>query len=267
MNPCLDRSPAQNAALCPRKRLLGNVELFLLYLEILGGSNTGSIGITKNAFDHGVSNGTISNYFTHTAYAVHEALEAHAQFSITWPDAEERELMHDLVVGFPRCGGFVDGSNIGRPRPEDEEMQEAVYCGHHKTHCWATMIWNDIWGIYIKVDVAYLGSTHDQKLFEQTLPYSAPDLHFSQDEHLLSDTGFIGDGDVCVFPFENGQGLDFALRGDHSQKIRTNRMTNEWSVVYNSNRHRIFLGKWTLSPERFPICFVSAARMAKFAFR
>lgn len=140
---------------------------------------------------------------------------------LCWGTVEERAAQHNLVPGFPLAIGFVDGAKIGRWRPEDEAEQERGFYGRKHTHCFATLVWTDNFGRYLRVDITNLGAVHDRRLYTQAPPYVVPAEHLSDDEHLLADTGFIGDGDECVCPFKKGMGLDFALRGQFNSACKT----------------------------------------------
>lgn len=252
----------------PRKRLLGVEEMFFAFLAIMGGGNEGGVGLRQVSHAHGVCPATMSRYMSHTCMRSWAALKRDSN-RLRWMTAAERAELHGLVPGFPKAIGFVDGTKFGRWRPEDEVEQARVYDGRKHTHCFAILVWNCPLGTYIRVDVTDLGAAHDRRLYDQSPPYMAPSEHFSEGEHLVADTGFIGDGEECVCPFKKGMGLDFALRGKFNRSIRATRMLNEWGVGFISNRHRIFLGRWPFDPDLFTPAFEVCALMANelFAFR
>eukprot|EP00173_Palmaria_palmata_P003622 Plantae.Rhodophyta-Palmaria_palmata.ctg3841.p2 GENE.Plantae.Rhodophyta-Palmaria_palmata.ctg3841~~Plantae.Rhodophyta-Palmaria_palmata.ctg3841.p2 ORF type:complete len:188 (+),score=21.68 Plantae.Rhodophyta-Palmaria_palmata.ctg3841:329-892(+) len=165
------------------------------------------------------------------------------------------------------CIGFVVGAKLGRLRPEDEAEQERVYDRRKLCHCFAFLVWIDVFGQYLRIDIIEFGAIHDRRFYEQTPPYVSPGEHFSDGEHLLADAGFIGDGEECACPFKKGMGLDFALRGVWNRSIRGVRMLNEWAVGFITNRHRIFLGRWPFDPALFSPAFELCALMANDVFK
>lgn len=58
-----------------RKRLLGEKELFFVFLAILGGGNEGGVGLRQVADTHGVSSATMSRYFAHVCMRCYAALK------------------------------------------------------------------------------------------------------------------------------------------------------------------------------------------------
>lgn len=87
-----------------------------------------------------------------------------------------------------------------------------MYDGDKNDHCWAIFVWTYTFGKFMRIDVTALGTSHDKKLYDQSPPYIAPAEQFDDDEHLLVDTGFIGDGAEFVVPFKKDLDLDFVFR-------------------------------------------------------
>lgn len=142
-----------------------------------------------------------------------------------------------------------------------------MYSGHHHTFCHSTLVWTDVYGIIIRLDSCLQGSTHDRKLYNDSEPYRNPTQYFTDDESVIADTGFQGDGAHIIFPMKRNQCRSFHHRSDMNRDIRKQRIRNEWSVGLITNRFRLFLGRWSLESELFKVMFNVAGMLVNHRIR
>jgi hypothetical protein len=104
----------------------------------------------------------ISNYFAHAANALFTALSANEEMRVKWPTAAERLAMRDAIVGFTMAVCFVDDTKITRFRPTDPNRQEALHDGHHHKHCSGVLVWCNVYGTTIWLNLLGDGCRHDR---------------------------------------------------------------------------------------------------------
>ena len=197
-----------------------------------------------------LSVGTLSNYFAHAAHAIFRALRSWWDARAVWPSPAEREAMRGPINEFPDAFVFVDGSKVKCNRPSAPETQEKRYDGHHKFHCFAVLVWVDVFGSIIPLYITLEGTLHDRSLFNCATPLRGPEDFFSCGEHAVCDTGLIVYGPI-VCPFKKNQGFKWVWRTMFNKVIRKQRICNEWGIIYINNRHRLFVGVWPFAPEFF----------------
>ena len=266
LNPRFEYTREQNSMRKRQRKLFRSDELLFCFLHVLRGSNEGGAGLTMLSPIYGVSVGTFCNYFAHAAWTVFYALKGVWIARVEWPDAEQREGMRGLVCGFPNAIGICDGTKVQTFRPKDPIVQESRYDGHHRIHCFAILVWVDVFGTFIRLDFTLSGSQHDRGIFNDTDPVREPQLYFGGSEHVIADTGFVGEGNV-VCPFKKGVGDGFFYREKFNRDIRRQRVCNEWGIGLIKNRYRLFLGRWPFSPDLFPMCFETAAMISNWRWK
>jgi len=117
------------------------------------------------------------------------------------------------------------------------------------------LVWVDVFGLIVRVDVYAPGSCHDRRLFTQTSPQLSPATYFDGEQHAIGDTGFIGSSRVLVFPFRRNTDETGVDRDAWNTDIRRSRIRNEWGIGDVKNRFRLFLGRWSYEPELFAPTF------------
>jgi len=129
--------------------------MIFLTLVLLRGGDEGALPIRTVAFNIGVSPATVSNYFYHCTFALHDMFMLACP--IVWPSAAERREMESLVNGFPSRIIFVDGTKVFRWRPTDAQEQLRAYDGHHHFHCFSVLVWRDFWQLVCSELCGHLG--------------------------------------------------------------------------------------------------------------
>ncbi|PXF49312.1 hypothetical protein BWQ96_00886 [Gracilariopsis chorda] len=162
----------------PRKRKLNTQEILFFLFDIFGGPNEGNQGLEHMALKYGMSVGSVSNYFRHGLMALHKSLDEVTPRLVRWTSHEERLNMERLLVGFPFCVFFVDGNKSKRWRAGDEKEQETAYDGYKKCHCWALLVFCDIFGRFIRVEISDHGAESDRSL------YTNSDVHRNCESYL-----------------------------------------------------------------------------------
>lgn len=247
-------------------RILSTEQLLFFFLHSLSGGSEGSIGVRLLGDLHGISKGTVSNYFCHTVLAIHMALRETHCARIEWPTVQERAEMKDQLRGFPNAVGFVDGVRGRVPRSTDPKRQRYQFCGHKKVHCNVALVWVDLSGLFIRIDFSSKGSSNDRGIFNGTDPFLYSERFFSNDQHVVCDSGFIGAGSV-VCPYRRGSGYDDPNRTGINADVRLQRWINEHCISFVSNRFRSFMGHWQWAEELWEVAFETIAMITNFTWR
>lgn len=148
--------------------------MLFIFLHVFSGSNEGGLGLQLMSSLYGLSCGSISNYIRHVRQVLSYVLKANADSQIKWPDAESRKHIRGFVCGFGGCEAFVYGTKQQRFRPGDAIVQEQRYDRHHKFHCFAVLLWTDVYGLIIRIDITLVGSRHDRGIYNDSAPYRLP---------------------------------------------------------------------------------------------
>lgn len=267
LDPRLELSAEEIDAVHSRKRAVPDPVMLFLFLHAMRAGNEGGIGVEQLSMLYGISSGTASNYIRHVANVLLDTLVRNEHAAIRWPTAEERIAMRGLVFGFENCVAFVDGTKQKAFRPKDKDLQEKRYDGHHHFHCFSVLLWTDVFGVIIHLDITLEGSRHDRGIYNISEPVRNPQTYFASEECAMGDTGFQGPGDHIVFPLKRNQSRHFGLRSQMNRDIRRQRIRNEWSVGLVSNRFRIFLGRWPFEDCLFPTVYTVAAMLVNYRIR
>ena len=134
-------------------------------------------------------------------------------------------------------------------------------------HCFAVLLWTDVYGVIIRLEITLQGHRHDRGIYNDSDTYRCPSIYFTDDEVAMADKGFEGDGAHIIFPVKRRRNNNFPLRAQMNRDIRMQRIRNEWSIGLLSNRFRLFLGRWSLLPELFPIMYRTAALLVNLRIR
>jgi len=266
LDPHNELSAAARIAIRKHRKKLSSEELLFLYLEVLSGGTSGANAIASMSTRYGVCNSTIWNYIYHTGWACFRALSK--LNLITWPDSEERKAMHGLIKGFPKGIMFVDGTRQPIFKNVDEYVQNDQYYGKDKMHCYAILIYVDIYGVIRRLEISYSGRLHDKTMFQVSDVFLNRTEYFSPDEQIICDAGFVGSGDRnwIIVPFKKGTGLYFEMRKEWNKDVRQ-RFRNEMSIGYIKNRNRIFIGCWPYSEELFNASIRLAAMIMNWTLK
>jgi len=262
MHPRMHRCLEMNELRGPRRRVCLAVEMIFLTLVLLRGRDEGALTIRTVAFNIGVFPATVSNYFSLCILALHDTFMLACP--IVWPSAAERREMECLVNGFPSGIIFVDGTKVRRWRATHTQEQLQAYDGHHHFHCFSVLVWVNVYGLIVRVDVSSLGACHDWRLRTQTELHLLPASYFDGDQHAIGDTGFIGPSRVLVCPFRKNAEEADVDQGELNTDIRQSSIRNEWGVRDVKSRFRVFLGRWSYGSELFAPSFELCAMLCNW---
>jgi DDE superfamily endonuclease len=92
---------------------------------------------------------------------------------------------------------FVDGTKARSFRPGDPIAQELRHDGYHHIHAHSVLVWCDIFGDFIRLDNTLNEVDHDRMIFNNSASCLQPELHFTDGECVMADSGFRGDGPMC----------------------------------------------------------------------
>lgn len=114
------------------------------------------------------------------------------QQQLRWPTDDEKDLLLlNVVPVFPKCIGFVDGTET-RWTGEDS----ATFSGKQGYHTLLHQITTTWYGRIIHVFTGEKGSSNDRGLFIRTTLFLNEHLFFREGEYLLADGGYEGEGPV-----------------------------------------------------------------------
>ncbi|PXF47704.1 hypothetical protein BWQ96_02566 [Gracilariopsis chorda] len=232
----------QETVRVPRKRQLNTQEILFFLFDIFGGSNEGNQGLEHMALKYRMSVGSVSNYFRYGLMALHKSLDEVTPRLVRWPSHAERIHMEGLVIGFPFCVFFFDGNKNKRWRPGDAKEQEKAYDGYKKCHCWALLVFCDIFGRFIRVEISDHGAESDRSLYTNSDVCPNRESYLADGQHGMADMGFAGDGELVV-PYKRTESASWLYRTEHYNDIRKQSMVNEWVIGFINNRYRLFLGR------------------------
>lgn len=176
------------------------------------------LALKSSTFLWCLSTDTVLDCFRHALFALHKTLDAMVPRLICWPDAAELETMTGMITGFPDCFYLVDRNKNGRWRPEDNHEQERAYDGYKHAHLWAIMVFCDVFGRFIRLEMTAKGAEIDRTLYTESNVYGDPDQNLSAGQHGMADMDFGKDGELA-FQDERKPVLDAPNRVqfDHSQ--------------------------------------------------
>ncbi|PXF44638.1 hypothetical protein BWQ96_05633 [Gracilariopsis chorda] len=175
----------------------------------------------------GSSVGGMSNYFRHTLFDLHKPLDVEIPKLIRSLSAKERCSMEGLVIGFPSCVFLVDGNKNKRRRPKHSNEQELAYDGYKKSHCYSILLFYDIFGRFIRVEITDHGAESDHSLYTRSDFYRNRERYLFNAQHGMADMGFAGDGELVV-PYKRTESTSWLYKNEHNKEIRQQHTVNEW---------------------------------------
>lgn len=98
----------------------------------------------------------------------------------------EKRNMYESITGLSKCSRFVNGNKQNIFCPRDGEEQGETCDGQHRINCHAALLWTDIRGSIIIIDLTRVGSAHYRKLYNKSDVLTAP-------------VGIFGNGHGCPF--------------------------------------------------------------------
>ena len=173
----------QGAEMGPRRRIGVQMQLFVFCYSLGRCLDTLASSVIAN-----LSHGTAHAIMGRVSKAIIMTLEAE---EVQWPNVAERQVIKAAFAekGLPNAVGCIDGTQIRlhqkpqyqlapiRDRKGHWSIKAIVVCDHER-----------------KVTAAYVGfngNAHDSSCFKTTPIGKYPQLHFSSDEYLLGDAGFM----------------------------------------------------------------------------
>ena len=83
-----------------------------------------------------------------------------------------------LLISIPSCV-FFDGNKNRRWRPKDSEMQERAYDGYKKAQLFSVMVFHDLFGRFIRIEITEKGAESDRSIYVDSDIYKRIDLSLS----------------------------------------------------------------------------------------
>ncbi|ODO01604.1 hypothetical protein I350_06424 [Cryptococcus amylolentus CBS 6273] len=176
----------------------------------------------------GIKAGTSFLWTMRTLEAIHRSLGS--KKCISWPDPEERKRIRrefGLTSPFKKCVGLIDGTLIELEYVPGREDKRLWY-GRKDTHGFNVLVVADHESRIRLIQLGFLASSHDQRVYCNTRMYQEPEHYFSDGEYLLADSGFTPNPN-CVPNYKSNAGgrnrhagaaRDHKVFNDHVKKVR-----------------------------------------------
>jgi hypothetical protein len=169
-----------------RRRRLHPIDQFLLWAWHSDGNDGDLLSL---AFRTG-SRMTADRMADHVTRAVNDTWAG----EVTWPDAEERQLLYGFFSSCEKAVGVLDGTHCQIKVPDTEEGK--YHSTYKKFHTQNYLICADALGFIIWHAGPYGGHDNDRAIFNNT-PFVQPDCPLLSDgEMILVDGGFAGEGHI-----------------------------------------------------------------------
>lgn len=73
-------------------------------------------------------------------------------------------------------------------------MEEETYCGQHRFNCFSALVWTDVLGIIMILNIICCCPSHERVTYNQCDIAVHPCLYSSNSEFIIGESGFQGDG-------------------------------------------------------------------------
>lgn len=147
-----------------------------------------------------------SNYMRHVSIALLNTLREDQDGKMVWPTAAERRSIHGLVCGFPKCVAIFDGTKQKIFCPSDDNDQDDTFCGQHYFNYYSALVWNDIFGMVIHLNMIWVVFNQDRDVYNEKDVHKFPLRLYESDEYAIANWVFLGEGKNTVFLFKRNQG-------------------------------------------------------------
>ena len=148
----------------------------------------------------GIATGSVRNYVANVV----EALKMMEPEVVYWPSDEERQEMKTRLspTGFRHCVGFADGTLIPLTT-KPKIFHECYYCRKHFYALNVLVVCDDNSRIIYHYG-GWPGSTHDNRVFKNSLLYRHRNQFFSPLEYVIGDSAY-SDNSIMVQSFKKRQ--------------------------------------------------------------
>jgi hypothetical protein len=139
------------------------------------------------ALRFGVVEAVISKDIPHLLVAIVVELRT----EITWPDANDRDLLRGMIPGFEDAIGYVDGTKQRCYKPTESDAAAAHFSGHIRAYCRTSQVVTAFDGTIIHWSGSNPGSWHDAKTFRESPIGADLDNVLAENEYLIGDKGYV----------------------------------------------------------------------------
>lgn len=98
---------------------------------------------------------------------------------------------------------FVNGMTKYCFRSLIPEVGEERLSGHYREFFYSPLLWINVYGIIIRVDIILSGKLHDRRMYMNTELVQYADEYLSNDEAAMADSRYQGKGRNLIFLFKN----------------------------------------------------------------
>ena len=155
---------------------------------------------------------------------------------MTWPDENERKLLYDMFPIYKKAIAVVDGTHCEIKIPGDLDDEDSYYSAYKHKHTQLYLIYIDPHGFFRKIEGPWEGSNVDRGVFIQSEIYKNTQNYLVDDERILADGGFGGDGPI-LFPYNK---IDLQKAGDKKPEYQAyNELLTESRSLVEHAIHRL----------------------------
>jgi hypothetical protein len=172
--------------------ILSSAEQLLLWLFHISGERVKSLSLH---FRH-VNSSTILRYSDHVSWCVNTVFGD----LISWPTAEQRECLYDMMSMCEKAVAVLDGTHCPIEKPEG--LNSLYYSGYKCKHTQNYLCCVDVLGVIVYVEGPFPGHMNDRTVYLQSELHTNPSKLLSEGEMILADGGFIG-GDSLLVPIHS----------------------------------------------------------------
>lgn len=154
--------------------------------------------------------------------------------------------MEGLCYVFPDAVCFVDGKKFQAWIPKEKGTQMNRYDEQQKIHAFIILVWVDVFGVIIEVDIFSGESLPDRTLYKNCAQCREPARFFDESHKAIAIVGFQGKGKNLIFPFKTNQATRRVTKQKFNKPISSQRVRNKLSIILIKNRFRLFLEQFYL---------------------
>lgn len=135
--------------------------------------------------------------------------------------------MGGLEIQFPSCVFLVNENKNKRWTPNEDDLQERAYGGYKKSHCFCILVFCDILGRFIHLEIADHGAELDRLLYTRSDVYRNRELYLSNAQNGMAVMGFAGEGELFA-QYIKTENNSWLYKNEHKKDIYKQSMVIEW---------------------------------------
>ena len=204
---------------------------------------------------------TVFRYIDHVSYCMNDALST----SISWPTAEERQLLHGRMSVCETAVAVLDGTHCAIEAPQ--QLYNSFFSGYKHKHTQNYLACVNYMGMIIHVDGPHPGRLNDREVYNNSDLCLNQGQYLSGDERILADGGFIGGGGLLVHMNTYNRAKDDNTKRvmmEYNKEFTANRLIVEDVFGWLKARAHVLNEVWTRDLDRQAEIFKAACKLHNF---